>query len=68
MSQETENQKLVAHEAMDRSLFVADVMQILIDHPYFYKNADLRKKLEQAQQEVLDVYSEIMNRYHGWKK
>lgn len=63
MTQETENQKLVAHEAMDRSLFVSDVMQILINHPYFYKNADLKEKLEQAQQGVLDVYGEIMNRY-----
>lgn len=65
MNQETENYKLVAHEAMDRSLFVADVMQILIDHPYFYKNADLKERLGQAQQDVLDVYGEVMNRIPG---
>lgn len=62
-----DEKELLTHESMDRCQFVADIMQILIDHPNFDvpANKDLKDVLICAQYDVLNVYGEIMNRYPG---
>lgn len=53
------------HEALDRSVIVAVLIErILLDHPVFnqknsIRSKQLRKRIEQAQELILDAYAEI---------
>lgn len=59
--------KFYWHEALDRSAIVADLIQtMLLDHPAFnqknnIRNKRLRKRVEQAQELILETYQEIGN-------
>jgi predicted RNase H-like HicB family nuclease len=51
-----------AHEVLDRSYVIADIIQhMLLDHPVVKKNKELKKKVQQAQNLITEVYQEAAN-------
>ena len=47
-------------EAIDRAYIVANMMEdVLIDHPVYEKHKKLKKKVQIAQQHILDAYQMI---------
>lgn len=48
------------HEALDRSYLVADLLETaLIEHVVIKKHRHLKKKLQKAQELIVEVYQEI---------
>jgi hypothetical protein len=48
------------HEALDRSYIVAELLETaLIEHVVINKHKNLKKKLQKAQELIIEVYQEI---------
>jgi cell fate (sporulation/competence/biofilm development) regulator YmcA (YheA/YmcA/DUF963 family) len=48
------------HEALDRAYLCADILEnTLIAHPVIKKHKELRKKINKAQQLIMDAYQII---------